>query len=129
MRLRLYLVMMVIALVLTHSRMGNVAFFFSLLIAGIIGLLLSRRAPRSTVILLTSLIIIDMFIVGAWFGIDKVAQRLEQKKSGMKSVFPFCPIGRTIYGQVPVYIVFTPYFHIIGNNIRQVFLITRIMIT
>lgn len=78
MRLRLYLVMMVIALVLTHSRMGNVAFFFSLLIAGIIGLLLSRRAPRSTVILLTSLIIIDMFIVGAWFGIDKVAQRLEQ---------------------------------------------------
>lgn len=78
MRLRLYLVMMVIALVLTHSRMGNTAFFLSLFIAGIIGLALSRRAPRSTIILLASLVIIDMFIVGAWFGIDKVAQRLEQ---------------------------------------------------
>lgn len=78
MRLRLYLVMMVIALVLTHSRMGNTAFFLSLLIAGIMGLALSRRAPRSTIILLASLVIIDMLIIGAWFGIDKVAQRLEQ---------------------------------------------------
>lgn len=78
MRLRLYLVMMVIALVLTHSRMGNSAFFLSLFIAGIIGLALSRRAPRNTIILLASLVILDMFIVGTWFGIDKVAQRLEQ---------------------------------------------------
>jgi len=77
-RLRLYLVIMVIALVLTHSRMGNAAFFASLLIAGVIGLALSRQAGRGTVILLTSLIVIDIFIVGAWFGIDKVADRLER---------------------------------------------------
>ena len=44
-RLRLYLVIMVIALVMTHSRMGNTAFFSSLLIAGAIGLLLSKHAP------------------------------------------------------------------------------------
>jgi putative inorganic carbon (HCO3(-)) transporter len=78
MRLRLYLVMMVIALVLTRSRMGNTAFFASMMVAGVIGLMLSRQATRSTVILLVSLIVIDILIVGAWFGIDKVAQRLEQ---------------------------------------------------
>ena len=77
-RLRLYLVIMVIALVMTHSRMGNTAFFSSLLIAGAIGLLLSKHAPRSTVILLVSLIVIDVFIVGTWFGIEKVAERIEQ---------------------------------------------------
>jgi O-antigen ligase len=80
MRLRLYLGVMVIALVLTRSRMGNVAFFTSLLIAGVLGLILSRHATRTTVILLVSLIIIDIFIVGTWFGLDKVAQRLEQTR-------------------------------------------------
>ena len=77
MRLRIYLVIMVIALVLTHSRMGNTAFFSSLLICGIGALLLSRHATRSMVIFLVSIILIDIFIVGAWFGIDKVAERLE----------------------------------------------------
>ncbi|MEN8219608.1 MAG: O-antigen ligase family protein [Pseudomonadota bacterium] len=76
-RLRLALVIMVIGLVLTHSRMGNTAFFASLTVAGFIALLLSKQATRATVILLTSLIIIDIFIVGAWFGIDRVVQRLE----------------------------------------------------
>lgn len=77
-RLRLYLVMMVIGLVLTHSRMGNTAFFAGLMLAGVIGLVYSKHAPRSTVILLASLIIIDLFIVGTWFGFDKVAERLEK---------------------------------------------------
>ncbi|TGO03307.1 hypothetical protein PN36_09185 [Candidatus Thiomargarita nelsonii] len=79
MRLRLYLVMMVIALVLTHSRMGNTAFFASMMIAGVVGLILFRQhAPRATVILLVTLIVIDILIVGAWFGVEKVAQRLQQ---------------------------------------------------
>ncbi len=77
-RLRLVLVMMVIALVLTHSRMGNTAFFLSLFIAGVIGLICSKRATRSMVVLFVSLIVIDMLIVGQWFGFEKVKQRLEQ---------------------------------------------------
>ena len=76
-RLRLYLVIMVIALVLTHSRMGNTAFFASLLVAGSIGLLLSRHATRGMVILIVSLILIDILIVGTWFGIEQVAERIE----------------------------------------------------
>jgi putative inorganic carbon (HCO3(-)) transporter len=77
-RLRLALVMMVIALVLTHSRMGNTAFFLSLFIAGVIGLIFSKHATRSMVILFVSLIVIDILIVGQWFGFEKVKQRLEQ---------------------------------------------------
>ncbi len=78
--LRLSLVLMVIALVLSRSRMGNTAFFTSILVAGIIGLILSRQASRATVILLVSLIVIDIFIVGIWFGVDKVAQRIEETR-------------------------------------------------
>ncbi len=78
MRLRLMLCVLVIALVSTRSRMGNVAFFASLLATGIIGIVLSRNATRGTVVLLTSLIVIDIFIVGSWFGVEQLAQRIEQ---------------------------------------------------
>jgi len=77
-RLRLYLAIMVIALVLTHSRMGNTSFFVSLIIAGGIGLILSRHATRGTIILLISLIAIDVLIVGTWFGLEKVVERIEE---------------------------------------------------
>src|SRR5258708_23417437 len=76
--LRLSLCVLVIALTTTHSRMGNSAFFSSLIIAGAIGSLLSRYATRNTVIRLASLIAIDLFIVGSWFGVEKLAERLEQ---------------------------------------------------
>jgi len=76
--LRLSLCILVIALTTTHSRMGNTAFFVSLLAAGGIGIVLSRHAPRNTVLLLASLVAIDLFIVGSWFGVEKLAQRLEQ---------------------------------------------------
>ncbi|HEX3098254.1 MAG TPA: O-antigen ligase family protein [Usitatibacter sp.] len=75
--LRLALCVLVIALTTTHSRMGNTAFFASLLVAGAIGIALSRHATRNTVILLASLVAIDLFIVGSWFGVEKLAQRLE----------------------------------------------------
>lgn len=42
------------------------------------GLILSKHATRGTVILLISLIVIDVFIVGTWFGLEKVAVRIEQ---------------------------------------------------
>jgi O-antigen ligase len=39
---------------------------------------LSRHAPRGTVLLLSSLVVLDLFIVGSWFGVEKLAQRIEQ---------------------------------------------------
>ncbi|MDZ4255630.1 MAG: O-antigen ligase family protein [Sulfuritalea sp.] len=77
-RLRIYLIVMVIALVLTRSRMGNTAFFASTLIVGSLGLLLMRNAPRSTMLFLASLIALDILIVGTWFGVDQVAKRIQQ---------------------------------------------------
>ena len=76
--LRLSLCVLVIALTTTHSRMGNTAFFSSLLIAGVIGIALAKNATRNTIVLLTSLVVIDLLIVGSWFGVERLAQRLEQ---------------------------------------------------
>jgi O-antigen ligase len=76
MLLRLSLCILVIALTTTHSRSGNTAFFAALLVAGALGIALSRRATRNTVLLLASLVVIDLFIVGSWFGVEKLAQRL-----------------------------------------------------
>ncbi|MGZ5088244.1 MAG: O-antigen ligase family protein [Usitatibacter sp.] len=76
--LRLALCVLVIALTTTHSRMGNTAFFASLLVAGLLGIVLSRYATRNTVLLLASLVAIDLLIVGSWFGVEKLAQRIEQ---------------------------------------------------
>jgi len=76
-RVRVGLALMVIALVLTRSRMGNTAFFLSLLASGFIWLWLTQRITRGSIILLLSLILIDSLIVGAWFGFDKVIDRVE----------------------------------------------------
>jgi O-antigen ligase len=75
--MRLLLAVMVIGLVMTRSRMGNTAFFVSLMLAGVLALLLMKNKSKSTTILLSSLLIIDITIVGAFFGVDKVAERLQ----------------------------------------------------
>ena len=75
--MRLTLAIMVIGLVMTRSRMGNTAFFASLMIAGGLALLLMRNKSKSTTILLTSLLLIDVAIVGTFFGVEKVADRLQ----------------------------------------------------
>lgn len=89
-RLRIYLVIMVIALVLTRSRMGNTAFFAGTLIVGAIGLLLMRNAPRSTLLFLASLVLLDVIIVGTWFGVDQVAQRIQHTEvtSDVDNIMP-----------------------------------------
>ena len=76
--LRLVLVIMVIGLVMTRSRVGNAAFFASLMVAGGIALVFSRRAPRSTVVFIASLVVVDVLLVGAWFGVEQTAQRLSE---------------------------------------------------
>lgn len=76
--LRLLLAVMVIALVMTHSRMGNTAFFASMSIAGVLALILMKHKTRSTTVLLSSLMIIDIAIVGTFFGVEKVADRLQK---------------------------------------------------
>ncbi len=83
--MRLLLAIMVISLVLSRSRMGNSAFFASLLITGALALLLMKNKSRSTTILLGSLLIIDIAIVGTFFGVEKVAQRLQASSTAHES--------------------------------------------
>lgn len=80
--LRLLLVAMVIALVMTHSRMGNTAFFASMGICAAIGFVIYRHNSQAMVFLFGSMILIDVFIVSAWFGLDKLTDRLQQTEIG-----------------------------------------------
>lgn len=85
MYIRLCLIIMVIALVMTRSRMGNTAFFAATTIGGIIALLFYKNKPRALTALVGSVIAIDTIIVGAWFGLEKVKQRLVDTSLGAES--------------------------------------------
>ncbi|MEM1111412.1 MAG: O-antigen ligase family protein [Pseudomonadota bacterium] len=84
MRLRIYIAIMVVTLVLTRARMGNIAFFTALAVAGLIALYASRQIGSSynfnwrLAIFLASLFLVDMLILGKWFGFDELLERLSQ---------------------------------------------------
>lgn len=78
-RLRLALVVLVIGIVMSRSRMGNVAFVVALSAAASIYLVAQRfSVSRTFVALLISFALIDAVLVGSFFGLDRVAERLEQ---------------------------------------------------
>ena len=70
-RLRVVLIIMVIAVVMSASRSGNTALFSSMLI-------IARKLNRSTIILLVSLVVIDVALIGTYFGVERVANRIQQ---------------------------------------------------
>ncbi|WP_428820427.1 O-antigen ligase family protein [Microbulbifer sp. MCCC 1A16149] len=100
--LRLCLAMMVIGLVLSHSRMANTAFFASLSIAGGLGLLLIRNKSRSLTILLASLMIIDLMIVGSWFGVDRLRQEIAETSFSQETRDEVNQYGLALIEQHPV---------------------------
>ncbi|MBO6558054.1 MAG: O-antigen ligase family protein [Pseudomonadales bacterium] len=75
-RLRIAIIIMVVALVMSRSRMGNVAFFSSILITSLLAFYYTRSFNRYTVILLTSILVLDIFIIGNYFGIERLGERL-----------------------------------------------------
>lgn len=74
---RLCLTIMVIALVMSRSRMGNTAFFISLCSVSFLYIIIGKNVPKSFKILVISMLVIDVFVVSAWFGLEQVAERLE----------------------------------------------------
>ncbi len=76
MLLRLMLVVMVVALVMTHSRMGNGAFFLALLLIGGLVAAVSQRLRKPALWLVASMALIDIVIIGQWVGLDRVVERL-----------------------------------------------------
>jgi O-antigen ligase len=77
-RVRLALVVMVTGLVLTRSRMGNIAFVASLTVVGFFYLLAVRKLSGRTIAFFASLLVIDLLVVGNFFGIEQVAERIQQ---------------------------------------------------
>jgi O-antigen ligase len=77
-RLRVCLAVMVIALVMTGSRMGNLAFFAAVGLAGAAVLAAGGRFSIRAALFLGSLLIVDMLILGRWFGLDRLLARVQQ---------------------------------------------------
>lgn len=77
MLLRLLLVILVITLVLTRSRMGNAAFFIGLLVLAGAVAWRSAHLRKPALLLVASLLVVDIIVVGQWVGLDKVVQRLK----------------------------------------------------
>ncbi len=78
MALRVLLVVMVIALVLTRSRMGNMAFVSSLVVLGVAVAFTMPALRSKALMLVVSLVIVDILVIGQWVGLDRVVQRLER---------------------------------------------------
>lgn len=79
MRARLALIVMVIALILTRSRMGNTAFFASLCVC-VLGFILlrQRRYIGPALLLFGSILLVDVLIVSNWYGLERVVDRIER---------------------------------------------------
>ncbi len=98
-RVRVALAVIVIALVLTRSRMGNAAFFTALAACGGAYVLLRhRRLFVPSVVLFTSIFVIDLWIVSEHYGLEKLAQRIGQtsvESEGRAEVLPeIAPLWR-----------------------------------
>jgi O-antigen ligase len=76
--LRGALALAVIGLVMSASRMGNLSFFIALGIGAGAALLLWRPRPRALVWLFASLVAVDVALLGSWFGLERVAERVRQ---------------------------------------------------
>jgi O-antigen ligase len=76
--LRVSLIIIIVALILTRSRMGNSAFFIALMIISALALFIYKQKPRSFKLLIVSFFIIDLIIIGAIFDVEKVKQRITE---------------------------------------------------
>lgn len=84
--LRLCLVLMVIGLVMSHSRMGNAAFFTALLTVGSAAVFgLYKRPPVLLKTILLSILVLDMLVIGSLFGIEKLQQRYQETSFASES--------------------------------------------
>lgn len=76
MLVRLTLVVMVVALVLTRSRMGNGAFFAAMLLVGLWVAVVSQRLRRPALWVVASMALVDIVVIGQWVGLERVVDRL-----------------------------------------------------
>ena len=76
---RLAMVILVIGVTMSHSRAAALGFLCVLAVA-LVGLVLRRsgganKSPRALLVLLASVVVVDLFVVSQWFGLEKLAVR------------------------------------------------------
>ncbi|MDP2564036.1 O-antigen ligase family protein [Pseudoalteromonas marina] len=76
--LRISLIIIIVALILTRSRMGNSAFFIALMVVSFLALFVYNNKPKAFKFLIVSFFIIDLIIIGAIFDVEKVKQRISE---------------------------------------------------
>lgn len=82
---RLMLIIMVIALVLTRSRLGNGAFFVALMLMTLWIVGRSPQLRRPAAILAASLLVIDLIVIGQWVGLSKVIARMQATELALQA--------------------------------------------
>lgn len=76
---RVAVALMFVGLILSQSRMGNAAALGGLSIAGLLFLLLRfGRGGRRGIALFVSVLVLDIWLVGGWFGLDELVERYEK---------------------------------------------------
>jgi O-antigen ligase len=83
---RICIAIMVIGLVMTRSRMGNSAFFVSLLITGILFVLSHKHNRLRNIFVLCSLLTIDVLILSQYFGLDELGNRISSTRITTSSI-------------------------------------------
>lgn len=100
-RIRVCLILMVIGLILTRSRMGNTAFFVGMGIAGMIGLFVFRKSQTGVVALFVSILVIDILLLGTFFGLEELQQRLEQTSAEQEQRFTAVALSVVLVQMAP----------------------------
>lgn len=85
-RLRLAIIIMVIGLVMTTSRMGNTAFFASIILVGAIFVLINKENRLRNSLILVSILIIDLLVISQFFGLERLQNRLAQTEITISTV-------------------------------------------
>ncbi|AVP97356.1 hypothetical protein C7S18_09190 [Ahniella affigens] len=75
---RTLLVVIVIGLIVSQSRMGNLAFGLALAVVGAVAVWRWRPLPPGLVPLVASIFVIDVLLAGSWFGLDRLQQRFRE---------------------------------------------------
>ncbi len=75
---RVLVAVLVVALVASRSRMGNIAFFNALAIAGLIYVVLRERELFvKSILMFATFFLVDFMILSNWFGLEQLLTRLE----------------------------------------------------
>lgn len=75
-RIRLALIIMVIGLVMTQSRMGNAGFMTALLLVGGVFVFTQKENRTRNGFILISIIVIDLLVISQFFGLERLKDRL-----------------------------------------------------